>query len=100
MNMIYGHVINVIFPLTLHWTFFMMNTGLRNFRTKLNMVAYLIIFFLGVFFPIYYFFELLGEREQLLINERIERKRQLKKKIKNKEKERVSERKDLWRGTN
>ena len=57
-------------PVILPWTFLMFKGGVRNFQTKLNMAAYLGLFFLGVFFPIYYFFELLEEREKKLIEER------------------------------
>ena len=61
-NMIFGHIINIIMPLTLPWTFMMLDSGVRNFKTKLNAACYLILYFVGVFFPIYYFFDLLQER--------------------------------------
>ena len=60
--MVFGQIINVIIPLTLPWTYVMLETGIRNFKTKLNAGCYIILYFLGVFFPIYYFFDLLRER--------------------------------------
>ena len=60
--MISGHVVNVLLPFTLPWTFIMLSSGVKNFNTKINAVCYLILYFLGLFFPIYYFFELLQER--------------------------------------
>ena len=57
--MISGHVVNVLLPLTLPWTFVMLESGVKNFNTKLNAVCYLILYFLCLFFPIFYFFELL-----------------------------------------
>ena len=54
--MIFGHVINIIMPLTLPWTFVMLQNGVRNFGTKINAATYLILYFLGLVFPIYYFF--------------------------------------------
>ena len=74
--MIYGHVINLMMPLILPWTYLMLEGGLRNFRTKINVAAYLVLYFLGVVFPIYYFFELLSEREIMLIKERKEEQKQ------------------------
>ena len=57
-------------PIILPWTFLMLKGGVRDFQTKINVAAYLGLFFLGIFFPIYYFFELLEEREKILIEER------------------------------
>lgn len=68
--MISGHVVNLIVPMTLPWSFIIMQTGFRDFKTKLNSACYLILFFLGLFFPIYYLFELLQARESELIQER------------------------------
>lgn len=68
--MIFGHIINVIIPLTLPWTFMMLQNGVRDFGTKLNAACYLVLYFTGIFFPIYYFFELLQEREKKLIERR------------------------------
>lgn len=65
--MIYGQVTNVLAQLTLPWTFLMLKAGVRNFGTKANAAAYVLLFFVGVFFPIYYFFELLQERERELL---------------------------------
>jgi hypothetical protein len=62
-QMIFGQIINIMIPLTLPWTFVMMDTGLRNFKTKINAICYILLFFVGLFFPIYYFFHLLQERE-------------------------------------
>ena len=61
--MIYGQIINVMAPLILPWTFLLLDAGVRDFRTKINAVGNILIFFIGVIFPIYYFFDLLGERE-------------------------------------
>jgi hypothetical protein len=69
-NMIFGQVINVLMPLTLPWTFLMLRNGLRSFGSKVNAASYLLLYFLGLVFPIYYFFELLQEREKRLIQER------------------------------
>ena len=60
--MIYGHVINVMMPILLPWTFMMLEGGIRNFNTKINLVTYIVLFFFGFIFPFYYLFELLGER--------------------------------------
>ena len=57
--MIIGHVVNLILPFTLPWTFVMINVGFKNFNTKLNAACYILLFFLCLFFPIYFFFELL-----------------------------------------
>ena len=69
-SMIFGQVINVLMPLTLPWTFLMLRNGLRSFGSKVNAASYLLLYFLGLLFPIYYFFELLQEREKRLIQER------------------------------
>ena len=61
-HMISGHIINIIMPLVLPWTFIMLDACVRNFRTKLNAACYILLYFLGLFYPIYYFFELLQER--------------------------------------
>ena len=58
--MISGQVINIVMPLTLPWTFMMLENGIKNVRTKLNAACYLLIYYLGLLFPIYYFFEMLG----------------------------------------
>jgi len=68
--MIFGQIINVIMPLTLPWTFFMLNSGVRNFNTKMNSVLYFAIYFFGLLFPVYYFFELLLERKKKIVEER------------------------------
>ena len=60
--MFFGQIINLMTPLTLPWTFVMMETGIRNFNTKLNAICYIYLYFIGIFFPIYYFFDLLYER--------------------------------------
>ena len=69
-HMASGQIINFIMPLTLPWTFVMLESGIKNFKTKINAACYLLIFFMGLFYPIYYFFELLGEEEGKLITER------------------------------
>lgn len=68
--MIFGNIINIILPLTLPWTFFLLESGVRNFGTKMNSACYIILYFVGLVFPIYYFFDLLQDREQALIEER------------------------------
>jgi hypothetical protein len=55
-------IINIIAPVALPWTFCMLSMGVRNFRSKANAACYLVIYFLALVFPIYYFFELLQER--------------------------------------
>lgn len=70
--MIFGNIINIILPITLPWTFFFLQSGVRNVGTKVNSVFYLIFYFVGIVFPIYYFFDLLHDRERLLIKERRE----------------------------
>ena len=67
--MAYGQMIGIMMPLTLPWTF-IMQVGLRNFGTKMNTVFYLILHFFILVFPIGYLFELLQEREDLLIKKR------------------------------
>lgn len=62
----------MIIPLTLPWTFMMIKNGVRDFGTKLNAACYLVLYFTGIFFPIYYFFELLQQKENDLIAERRE----------------------------
>ena len=68
--MIYGHIINIMAPLVLPWTFVMLEAGVRNFQTKLSCVCNILIFFMALVFPVYYFFELLAEKEKELIDER------------------------------
>ena len=65
--MIFGQVINFMMPLILPWTFLMLEGGIRNFSSKINVASYLVLYFIGLVFPIYYFFELLEEREKKLI---------------------------------
>ena len=62
--MIYGHVINLMMPLTLPWTFFMLKSGVRNFKDKINAACYIVLYFMAVFFPIFYLFELMQEKEK------------------------------------
>ena len=62
--MLFGSIINIMIPLTLPWSFFMIELGVRNYQTKLNSVFYLILFFVVLVFPIYYFFELLQEKSK------------------------------------
>ena len=75
-DLIYGQLINVMGPLILPWTFVMIDSGVRDFKTKVNIVGNFVIFFFGLVFPIYYFFELLSERETMLIKERKEEQKQ------------------------
>ena len=67
MNMIFGHIVNLMIPLILPWTYVMLESGVRNVRTKINAVCCLFLYFLGLLFPIYYLFELLMDREKILI---------------------------------
>ena len=69
-EMIYGQIINVMSPLVLPWTFVILEAGVRDFKTKISAVCNILVFFMALVFPFYYFFELLGERENLLIAER------------------------------
>ena len=55
-EMIYGQIINVMSPLIIPWAFVMLESGVRDFRTKLASAGNIIIFFIGIVFPIYYFF--------------------------------------------
>ena len=55
-EMVYGQVINVMAPLTLPWTFVMLEAGVRNLKTKLSVACNILIFFMVLVFPIYYFF--------------------------------------------
>ena len=41
---------------------------MKDFSSKMNAACYLIIYFMGLFYPIYYFFELLAEEEGKLID--------------------------------
>ena len=61
-EMIHGHIINLMMPFVLPWTFVMLESGVRNFKTKISGACSIFSFFIGVVFPIYYFFELLEER--------------------------------------
>ena len=61
-EMIYGQVINIMSPLVLPWTFAILETGVRNVRTKLAVTCNILIFFMAFVFPIYYFFDLLAEK--------------------------------------
>ena len=90
--MIFGHIVNIMIPLILPWTFIMLDSGVRNYKTKINAVCCLILYFLGLFFPIYYLFELLMDRENKLIKERNEIIRQ-----NNKNNVSMTIRKDMWR---
>ena len=75
-EIIYGELINVMGPLILPWTFLMVDVGVRDFKNKLNVVGNFVIFFFGLIFPIYYFFDLLQERESLLISDRNKERRE------------------------
>ena len=55
-DLIYGQITNVLMPLTLPWTFVLLEAGVRDFKTKLNCAAYLVLFFVALVFPIYFFF--------------------------------------------
>ena len=79
-EMISGQVVNLMVPLILPWSFMMMDLGVRDFNSKLNAIGYILIYFMGLVFPIFYLFELCSEREGLLIQERKEEalKEQLK----------------------
>ena len=54
--MVSGQVINFTLPLTLPWTFLMLEVGMKDFKSKINAMCYILIFFWGLFLPIYYFF--------------------------------------------
>ena len=69
-GLIYGQVTNVLMPLTLPWSFVMLEAGVRNFETKVNCAAYILFYFVGLVFPIYYLFDLLSEKEEELIAEK------------------------------
>ena len=55
-EMIHGHIINLMIPFTLPWTYVMLESGVRNFKTKISGACSIFSFFIGVVFPIYYFF--------------------------------------------
>ena len=55
-EMIYGQIINVMSPLIIPWAFVMLESGVRDFKTKFASAGNIIIFFIGIVFPIYYFF--------------------------------------------
>jgi hypothetical protein len=58
-DLISFQIINIIAPVALPWTFCMLSMGVRNFRSKASAACYLVIYFVALVFPIYYFFELL-----------------------------------------
>ena len=43
-------------PVTLPWTFVMMEMGVRNVKSKLSVACNILLFFIALVFPIYYFF--------------------------------------------
>ena len=45
----------------------MLEAGVRNVQTKFSATCNIIIFFMTLVFPIYYLFEMLQERESLLL---------------------------------
>lgn len=55
-EMIYGQIINVMSPLIIPWAFVMLESGVRDFKTKMASAGNIVIFFIGIVFPIYYFF--------------------------------------------
>jgi hypothetical protein len=59
-DLICGQIINVMAPLVLPWIFIILKAGVKDFNTKINTAAYLLVFFICLVFPIYYFFSLLG----------------------------------------
>ena len=61
-EMIYGQIINVMSPLIIPWALVMLESGVRDFKTKVASAGNIVIFFIGIVFPIYYFFELLAAR--------------------------------------
>ena len=58
--MIYGQITNLIIPLTLPWPFIMIKGGVIDFKSKLNWVIFSVFFFMSLFVPIYYLFELVA----------------------------------------
>ena len=91
--MYYFQLTNILLPLTLPWTFMMLQSGVRNGQGKMNQLGYIMIYFVALVFPIYYFFDLLRDREGELIKERDDKLKELKedkKKEKNIKKEKSS----------
>jgi uncharacterized membrane protein YqaE (UPF0057 family) len=65
-EMISGNLINIMSPLILPWSFILMQAGVRDCQTKINTIAYLLVFFMVLVFSIYYFLTLLSARSTYL----------------------------------
>jgi hypothetical protein len=65
-DLIYGQVTGLLIPLALPWTFMVIDSGISNFQSKFNLVAYILLLYVGIVFPIYYLLELLDDREKEL----------------------------------
>lgn len=61
-NLFYGQITNVITIFTLPWSFLMLEGGVCDFGTKVNFGVFSLLYFVALFFPIYYFFELIKQR--------------------------------------
>lgn len=57
-NFVFGYIIGLIIPITLPWTFMMFSGGVKNFRSKMGYLIYVLLYFVALTFPIYYLFDL------------------------------------------
>jgi uncharacterized membrane protein YqaE (UPF0057 family) len=61
-EMVSGNLINIMSPIILPWSFILLQAGFRNYQTKINTLAYVLVFFMVFVFSISYFFSLLWVR--------------------------------------
>jgi len=64
--MIYFQIVNNMVPLVLPWSFIIATSNTKDYKAKQSGIVYLFIFFMALFFPIYYIFDLLQERHKKL----------------------------------
>jgi hypothetical protein len=70
-SLVYGQIINSMISFTLPWSFLLLKvTGFTSFGSKINSCLLLISLFIGVHFPIVYFFLLVKEQKELILKER------------------------------
>lgn len=64
-NMIFGQIICLVQSIVLPWAFVVIKGGVRNIKTKLNLIFYIVLFLLSVLIPFYYFLEMIFDKKIL-----------------------------------
>jgi hypothetical protein len=61
-SFIYGQIINLLIAFTLPWNFVLLQVGIYDFGSKLNVGLFLGALFVSIHFPIVYFFLLVVDQ--------------------------------------